>query len=223
LGDFPEAVEGLFGGPEDRRPVSIPALHPTCRWKATLANGATIVGETRISRSRHRHPIHPSASAKVRPLPAALTAIAEADVDHPRTGLALHQHRAQPVGGWHRVRHTELARPEVLLRQSDVAARRDGRIPRQRSREGSAPPRRRQVLDYAVVNIPHHYQRPPENAMPGQAAMPVENDVDALLKMGLKVMAGNLSGSADKIRHDPDATAEVVLKLAKEGRRRKHA
>jgi hypothetical protein len=56
-----------------------------------------------------------------------------------------------------------------------------------------------------------------------QAALPVENDIDALMKMGLKVVAGNLSSDTDKIRHDPAATAAVVIKLAQEGRRRKHA
>jgi hypothetical protein len=51
----------------------------------------------------------------------------------------------------------------------------------------------------------------------------VENDIDALMKMGLKVVAGNLSSDTDKIRHDPAATAAVVIKLAQEGRRRKNA
>ena len=52
-------------------------------------------------------------------------------------------------------------------------------------------------------------------------AMPVENDIDAIFKMGLKVMAGNLAQHGKKVRHDPEATAAVVMKLAQEGRRRK--
>ena len=36
--------------------------------------------------------------------------------------------------------------------------------------------------------------------------MPVENDIDAIFKMGLKVMAGNLAQHGEKVRHDPDAT-----------------
>jgi hypothetical protein len=43
------------------------------------------------------------------------------------------------------------------------------------------------------------------------------------MKMGLKVLTGNLSSNTAKIRHDPDATAAVVMKLAHEGRRRKNA
>ena len=74
-------------------------------------------------------------------------------------------------------------------------------------------------LDYAVINV-----RPIPSAVKKryarQAAMPVENDIDAILKMGLKVMAGNLVSHAEKIRHDPSATAAVVIKLGQEGRRR---
>ena len=54
-------------------------------------------------------------------------------------------------------------------------------------------------------------------------ALPVENDIDAIFKLGLKVMAGNLAQHGEKLRHDPDATASVVVKLAQEGRRRKSA
>jgi 2-phospho-L-lactate transferase/gluconeogenesis factor (CofD/UPF0052 family) len=75
-------------------------------------------------------------------------------------------------------------------------------------------------LDYAVVNV-----RPIPSAMrkryAREAALPVENDIDALFNMGLKVMAGNLADSAEKVRHDAAATAAAVLKLAQEGRDRK--
>ena len=71
-------------------------------------------------------------------------------------------------------------------------------------------------LDYAVVNI-----RPITSAMKKRyarkTAMPVENDIDAIFKMGLKVMAGNLAQHGEKVRHDPAATAAVVIKLAQEG------
>src|SRR5262249_30046445 len=77
-------------------------------------------------------------------------------------------------------------------------------------------------LDYAIVNI-----RPITTAMKKryaqEQALPVENDIDALFKMGLKVMAGRLADLAGKVRHDSAATAAVVVKLAQEGRRRKNA
>jgi uncharacterized cofD-like protein len=77
-------------------------------------------------------------------------------------------------------------------------------------------------LDYAIVNI-----RPITSAMKkryAQAqALPVENDIDALFKMGLKVMAGRLADLSAKVRHDSASTAGVVVKLAQEGRRRKNS
>ena len=75
-------------------------------------------------------------------------------------------------------------------------------------------------LDYAVVNV-RSITMALKKRYARQAALPVENDIDALLKMGLKVMAGNLASHTEKVRHDPDATAAVVVKLAQEGRRRK--
>jgi hypothetical protein len=72
-----------------------------------------------------------------------------------------------------------------------------------------------------VVNI-----RPITSAMKKryaqEEALPVENDIDGLFKMGLKVMAGKLADLTDKVRHDSAATAAVVLKLAQEGRRRRN-
>jgi 2-phospho-L-lactate transferase/gluconeogenesis factor (CofD/UPF0052 family) len=79
---------------------------------------------------------------------------------------------------------------------------------------------RGKLLDYAVVNI-----RPIPSAAKRRyaqaAALPVDNDIDALYRLGLKVMAGNLALVAGKVRHDPAATAAVVLRLAQEGRRRR--
>jgi hypothetical protein len=54
-----------------------------------------------------------------------------------------------------------------------------------------------------------------------EAALPVENDIDAILKMGIKVMAGDLAQHGGKVRHDPASTAAAVVKLAQEGRRRR--
>ena len=51
--------------------------------------------------------------------------------------------------------------------------------------------------------------------------MPVDNDIGAILKMGVKVMGGKLAQHTEKLRHDPDSTAAVAVKLAQEGRRRR--
>ncbi len=76
------------------------------------------------------------------------------------------------------------------------------------------------LLDYVVVNA-----RPIGDALlkryARQHALPVENDVRTIEAMGVKVIARDLLEEADKIRHDPGATAAVVIELASEGRRRK--
>jgi len=76
----------------------------------------------------------------------------------------------------------------------------------------------RRFLDYAVVNT-----RPITSAVKKryarEQAQPIEGDIDTILKMGVKVIAGNLAQRGDKVRHEPLAAAAVVLKLAQEGRR----
>jgi hypothetical protein len=54
-----------------------------------------------------------------------------------------------------------------------------------------------------------------------EAAKPVENDIDAILKMGVKVLAGSLAQRGEKVRHEPLASAAVVMSLAQEARRRR--
>ena len=78
------------------------------------------------------------------------------------------------------------------------------------------------LLDYAVVNtrpitpaVKRRYAR--------ESAQPVVNDIDAMVGMGLSVVAGKLAQLTAKVRHDPAATAALVIKLAQEGRRRRDA
>ena len=52
-----------------------------------------------------------------------------------------------------------------------------------------------------------------------QQALPVENDIDRIFSMGIQVVTANLLQSSKKVRHDPVETAQVVVRLAQEGRR----
>jgi uncharacterized cofD-like protein len=76
------------------------------------------------------------------------------------------------------------------------------------------------LIDYAVVNI-RSIAGALKKRYAREAALPIENDIDTLMKLGLKVMAGNLASSTDKVRHDSAATAAVVIRLAQEGRLRR--
>ena len=79
LGDFPDAITASSEVLNIAGRI-YPSTTSNVSLEATLVNGATIVGETHISRSGHRIQSVKLKPRKVRPLPAALTAIAEADL-----------------------------------------------------------------------------------------------------------------------------------------------
>jgi len=220
MGDFPDAVKASsevlkIGG------RIYPSTTSNVAIEATLANGARVVGETRISRSRHAIKRIHLIPRKVRPLGAALSAIAEADAITLGPGSLF----------------TSVI-PNLLVEGIPSAIRGSAAIkayfvnlmwqPGETMNFRASDHVRaihqhagRELLDYVVVNI-----RPILSAVKKRyarkAALPVENDIGAIYQMGLKVMAGKLAQHAGKVRHDPGATAALVVKLAQEGRRRKN-
>jgi len=219
MGDFPGAVKVSSEVLKIAGRI-YPSTASNVAIEATLADGARVVGETRISRSRQRIKRIRLIPRKVRPLEAALSAIAEADAITLGPGSLF----------------TSVI-PNLLVEGIPSAIRRSAAIKAYfvnlmwqpgETTDFRASDHIRAIqqhaggkfLDYAVVNI-----RPIPLAVKKryarEAALPVENDIDAIYKMGLKVMAGNLAQHTGKVRHDPGATAAVVMKLAQEGRRRK--
>jgi uncharacterized cofD-like protein len=221
MGDFPDAVRASSEVLKIAGHI-FPSTDANVELEAKLADGSWVAGETRISRSKHRIERIRLAPRKVRPLPAALTAIAEADVITLGPGSLF----------------TSVV-PNLLVHGIPAAIRKSRAVKAYfvnlMSQPGETTKFRAsdhiqaihkhaggKFLDYAIVNI-----RPITSAMKKryakEEALPVENDIDALFKMGLKVMAGRLADLTDKVRHDSAATAAVVVKLAQEGRRRKNA
>ena len=219
MGDFPEAVRVSSEVLKIAGRI-YPSTTSNVAIEATLADGERVVGETRISRSRQRITRIRLIPRKVRPLGAALSAIAEADAITLGPGSLF----------------TSVI-PNLLVEGIPSAIRRSAAIkaylvnlmwqPGETTNFRASDHIRAihqhaggKLLDYAVVNI-----RPIPSAVKKryarEAALPVENDIDAIYRMGLKVMAGNLAQHTGKVRHDPAATAAVVVKLAQEGRRRK--
>jgi uncharacterized cofD-like protein len=219
MGDFPDAVRASSEVLKIAGRI-YPSTTSNVAIEATLANGARVVGETLISRSRQRIQRIRLIPRQVRPLEAALSAIAEADAITLGPGSLF----------------TSVI-PNLLVAGIPAAIRRSaaikayfvnlmwqpGETTNFRASDHIRAMHRHaggKFLDYAVVNI-----RPIPSAVKKryarEAALPVENDVDAIYRMGLKVMAGNLAHHAGKVRHNPGATADVVVKLAQEGRRRK--
>ncbi|HYW47087.1 MAG TPA: gluconeogenesis factor YvcK family protein [Bryobacteraceae bacterium] len=218
MGDFPEAVRASSEVLNIAGRI-YPATADNVALEARLANGTRVVGETLISRSQHKISRIRLVPRTARPLDAALTAIAEADVITLGPGSLF----------------TSVI-PNLLVEGIPAAIRRSSAVKAYfvnlmwqpgETTEFRASDHVRAIhrhaganlLDYAVVNI-----RPITSAVKKryarQAALPVESDIDAIFKMGLKVMAGKLAQLTDKVRHEPAATAAVVLKLAQEGRRR---
>jgi uncharacterized cofD-like protein len=220
MGDFPDAVKASSEVLKIAGRI-YPATAAHVDLEAVLADGTRVIGETRISRCRQRIKsvrLHPR---KVRPLAAALSAIAEADAITLGPGSLF----------------TSVI-PNLLVEGIPQAIRASSAVksyfvnlmwqPGETSEFTAADHVRAlhkhaggKFLDYAVVNI-----RAITSAMKKryarESALPVENDLDALFKLGLKVMAGNLASHGDTVKHDPTATAAVVVKLAQEGRRRKN-
>lgn len=219
MGDFPDAVR-VSSEVLNIAGHIYPSTTSNVALSATLANGTLVTGETKISRSNHRIQRIRLVPPKVKPLPEALNAIAEADVitlgpgslftsvipNLLVDGIPAAIRRSQAVKAyfvnlmWQPGETTEFTASDHI---SAIHKHAGGKL-----------------LDYAVVNI-----RPITSAVKKryarELALPVENDISKLFKMGLKVMAGNLVQRGQKVRHDPDAAASVVMKLAEEGRRRK--
>jgi uncharacterized cofD-like protein len=221
MGDFPDAVRASSEVLKIAGHI-FPSTDANVALEAKLADGSKVVGETRISRSKHRIQRIRLTPRRVRPLPAALTAIAEADVITLGPGSLF----------------TSVV-PNLLVEGIPAAIRKSRAVKAYfvnlMSQPGETTEFRAsdhihaihqhaggKFLDYAIVNI-----RPITSAMKKRyakaEALPVENDIDALFKMGLKVMAGRLAELTEKVRHDSAATAAVVVRLAQEGRRRKNA
>jgi len=193
LGDFPEAVKASSEVLKIAGRI-YPSTAANVSLEATLANGEVIVGETRISRSKHRIQSVRLRPRKVRPMPAALTAIAEADVITLGPGSLF----------------TSIV-PNLLVDGIAAAIRsspalkcyfvnlmwQPGETDEFRASDHVRVLHRHaggKFLDYAVVNV-RPIARTLKKRYARQAALPVENDIEALMKLGLKVLAGTPNNS----------------------------
>jgi uncharacterized cofD-like protein len=203
-----------------------PSTASNVALEATLADNSIVTGETRISRSRHPIRSIRLSPRKVRPLAAALQAIDEADVITLGPGSLF----------------TSVI-PNLLVSGIPAAIRKSPAVKcyfvNLMSQPGETTAFRAsdhvkaihrhaggKLIDFAVVNI-RSIARALKQRYAREEALPVEIDIDELMKMGVKVMAGNLACSASladtvaKIRHDPASTAAVVIRVAEEARKQR--
>ena len=79
---------------------------------------------------------------------------------------------------------------------------------------------RGKLIDCAIVNVAP-IQMAARKRYERQQALPVENDLDRIFKMGVRVVTGKLLQESKKVRHDPEQAAAVAVRLAHEGRRQR--
>lgn len=217
MGDFADAVK-VSSEVLNIAGRIYPSTASNVSLEAKLADGSKVQGETRISRSREAIRAVRLKPRNARPLAAALAAIAEADIITLGPGSLFTSVipnllvdgipaaiRNSPAVKCYFVNLMSQPGETTCFTASDhvrAIQRHAGKL-----------------IDYAVVNIrsisgalKKHYAK--------EDALPVEIDLDAFVKMGIRVIPANLASSEGKIRHDPAATAAMVVRLGQEARRR---
>jgi uncharacterized cofD-like protein len=188
--------------------------------EAELDSGEKVSGETRISKSRSRIRRVSLRPSRCMPLAETLRAIAEADLISLGPGSlftsvipnVLVEGIPQAIAGatavkayfvnlmWQPGETMEFTAADHVAALKEHAG-------------GN-------LLDYVVVNT-----RPIGPALLTKyalhKALPVENDLDRLNGLGVKIVGRDLLEEGEKIRHDSAATAAVAIELAAEGRLRK--
>ncbi len=221
MGDFPDAIR-VSSEVLNIAGRIYPSTTANVSLEAELEDGTSVVGETRISRSRRRIRTIRLRPERARPLDATLAAIAEADLitlgpgslftsvipnllvkgvpEAIRSSPAVKAYFVNLM--WQPGETTEFTASDHIRAIQNHA--------------------RGKLLDYAVVSIDpirpalrKRYAR--------EHALPVDNDIDRIARMGIEVLAAHLLHQSQKIRHDPQRVASVALQLAQEGRARRLA
>lgn len=222
MGDFPEAVKASSEVLKIKGRI-YPATAANVSLEAILEDGARVTGETKISKSRRRIRAIRLRPRKVKPMADALAAIARADLITLGPGSlftsVIPNLLVEGIAGAIRRSRALKAYFVNLMWQpgETVNFTASDHIRAIHKHAGG------KLIDCAIVNV-----APIEMAVRKRyerlQALPVENDVDRLLKMGVRVVTGKLvqasrTQAAKKVRHDPEHTAALVVRLAQEGRR----
>jgi len=194
-----------------------PATNSKVVLEAELENGSIVKGETKIGKSRspiRRIHLLPRQS---KPLPETLAAIREADLITLGPGSlftsvipnVLVEGIAPAI---RRSRALKAYFVNLMWQPGEtIGFRASDHVDAIHLHAGM------QLIDVAVLNT-RPISATQKRKYAAQKVRPVLNDVDRLQKMGLQVVATDLLASGDSVRHDPRASADVALQLAKRGR-----
>lgn len=199
-----------------------PSTRANVTIEAELENGKLVRGETRISRSRVPVKELRLKGGKAKPLPETLEAIAQADLITFGPGSL----------------YTSVI-PNVLVDGIPAAIQKSKALkayfvnlmwqPYETMNFSahdhvSAIERHagRQLFDIVVVNT-HPISGAMRRRYAAQKVFAVENDLYRMVDQGIEVLGRSLLARAEKVRHDPELTAAVVMELAQRGRRQRVA
>jgi len=185
--------------------------------EAELESGARVLGESRIGRVKERISRIRLTPRRVKPLPAALEAIAAADVITLGPGSlytsvipnllvsgipkALRQARAAKVyfanlmwQPWETMHYSAADHLDAIERHAGAG-----------------------LVDYVVVNT-RHIGGERRRRYAAEKVYPVKVDLPRLEAMGVEVIGRNLLARNEKVRHDPAAVARVAVELIERAR-----
>ena len=199
-------------------------IHPSTAanvvLEATLENGEKVIGETRISRSKVRIKSLALSPHKPKPIEDTLRAIEQADLITLGPGsLFTSVIPNLLVDGI----------PEAIAKSNALTAYFTNLMWQPGETEHfSAADHLQAILDHSRQDLVDYIVVNTKNMSPDvldryatQRALPVDSDFDRLKKMRVSVVSEILLAETEKIRHDPDRAADVAIKLARLGRRRR--
>jgi uncharacterized cofD-like protein len=194
-----------------------PSTDANVMLEAELENGRVIAGETKISKSRARIKRIRMRPRVCKPLPETLEAIEQADLITMGPGSLFTS-----------VIPNVLVRgiPEAIHRSNALCAYfvnlmwQPGETIGFLASDHVAAINRHagfNLFDVVVVNTRAISARQ-RRKYAAEEVQSVVNDVDRLASLGLHVVTADLLGEGEIVRHDPRATAEVAMELARRGR-----
>ncbi len=216
MGDFADAVK-VSSEVLNIAGRIYPSTASNVSLEAKLSDGSSVQGETRISRSGSRIRTVRLKPRNARPLAAALAAIAEADIITLGPGSLFTSVIPNLLvdGIPAAIRHSPAVKCYFVNLMSQP-----GETTRFTASDHVRAIHRHsgKLIDYAIVNI-RSISGALKKRYAKEDALPVEIDLDKLIKLGVKVIPANLASSEGKVRHDPAATAAMVMRLGHEARR----
>src|SRR5579863_6057081 len=194
-----------------------PSTAANVTLEAELENGKIVTGETRISKSRSPIRWIRLTPRVCEPLPETLEAIAQADLitfgpGSLFTSLIPNLLVQGIPNAIRRSRALKAYFVNLMWQPGETTGFRASDHVSALLRHSANP-----LLDVVVVNTRSISPRQ-RRKYAAEHAQSVLNDVDRLAEMGLQVVATDLLGEGEIVRHDPRATADVALSLARRGR-----